>query len=615
MSCFLRALPWMLAGCLSSAIAASVFAGEAPIIVTATRVAQTADESLASVTVITRADIERSQAASIGELLQGVAGVSLVSQGGAGKLTSLYLRGTNPGHVSVLVDGIRMGSVTAGTVAWEFLPLAQVERIEIVRGPNSALYGSDAIGGVIQIFTRRGNTPLRWGATASTGRYNTRELAADFSGGRNDSWLSARIARQMTDGFDARQPTIEFGSLIDEPDKDGYTSNSGSLRLGHRFADGSEVELHGLQTAGNTEYDSTSPFANEDDYLQQTVGLSVRTTPMEPWDLTLSAGRSLDERDSFRNAAPGSAFTFNTERRVFSLQNDIALSEDDTVSIGFDYHDDRVDSTTVYNETSRATRALFVQYQGEHGRHTLLARIRPLDDEQFGNHTTGNIAWGYALGKQHRLTASYGTAFKSPTFNDLYFPAFMGIPSSNPNLEPEESETLEIGLQGRAGALEWDVRAFRTRIDNLIVFDLATFLPGNVSEAEIDGFEATLSGEVLGWTTRTAATFLDPQDRNTGAQLPRRTRRSLRVDIDRRFGKAGAGATFMAEDSRYDDSANTVRVAGYGILDLRGSWQLTDRLLLQGRVDNVFDKDYQTVDTFNTAGRSLFVTLSYESGT
>jgi vitamin B12 transporter len=606
----LRTLIGLSAITLTSMAPAQADTEQSPIVVTATRVAQTADESLSAVTVITREEIERSQARSLSELLQGTSGITTVSQGGAGKLTSLYLRGSNPGHVAVLVDGIRLGSVTAGTVAWEFLPLAQVERIEIVRGPNSALYGSEAIGGVIQIFTRKGDTDPRWSASAGAGRYNSHTLSADVSGGRDNNWISARVSREDTDGFDARQPTLEFGSLVDDPDRDGYDNRSASLRLGHRFADDSEIEFHGLHAEGSTEYDAAVPFANEDDFVQQALGVTLRTAPADNWDLTLTAGRSLDERDSFRSNTPGSGFRFDTERRTFSVQSDVALTDDDRVSVGLDYHDDRVDSTTSYDESSRDTRALFAQYQGAVGKHSLLARIRPLDDEQFGSHTTGNLAWGYQASQQTRVTLSYGTAFKSPTFNDLYFPGF-----SNPNLQPEESETLELGLQGRAGALDWVVRAFRTRIDDLIVFDISTFLPGNVNEAEIDGLEAALSGKLLGWDTSTAATLLDPQDSTTGNTLPRRAKRSLRIDMDRQFGNLGAGATLIAQGSRYDDSANTVNVAGFGIVNLRGSWQPGRNWLLQGRIDNVFDKDYQTVATYNTAARSLFLTLRYESGT
>jgi vitamin B12 transporter len=585
-----------------------------PIIVTATRVAQTADETLSSVTVITRKDIERSQAGSLSELLQGIAGVNIVNQGGNGKLTSVYMRGTNPGHVAVLIDGIRMGSVTAGTVSWEFLPLAQVDRIEVVRGPNSALYGSEAIGGVIQIFTRRGDGPARWNVTAGGGRYASREASADISGSHNNNWYSARLAHKQANGFDARQPTIEFGSPVDDPDNDGHDNTSASLRLGHRFENGTEFEFHGTHAEGNSEYDSTAPFANEDDFVQQALGISLRATPTDNWDLTVAGGRSLDERDSFRQGAPASGTTFNTERLTFSIQNDFTLASDDTLSVGADYHDDRVDSTTVYNETSRATTAGFVQYQGESGEHAWLARIRRLHDEQFGNRNTGNLAWGYHVGESIRINASYGTAYKAPTFNDLYFPNFMGFPSSNPNLRPEKSETFEIGLAGKAGKLDWDARAYRTNIKDLIVFDLATFLPGNVNDAVINGLELAATGTVSGWTTRAAVTLLDAEDDASGNDLPRRARRNLRLDMDRELGKAGLGATFIAQSSRYDDNANTIRVGGFGVFNLRGSYSLGRGLTLEGRLDNVFDKQYQTVDTYNTAGRSLFIGLRLAGG-
>jgi vitamin B12 transporter len=599
---------------LLSVVPAHAAVEQPPIIVTATRVAQTADETLASVTVITRKEIERSQAASLSELLQGIAGVNIVSQGGNGKLTSMFMRGTNPGHVAVLIDGIRMGSVTAGTVSWEFLPLAQVERIEVVRGPNSALYGSEAIGGVIQIFTRRGDGPARWSIAAGGGRYANREASADISGSHNSSWYSAGLAHKQTDGFDARQPTVEFGSLVDDPDNDGHDNTSASLRLGHRFENGTEIELHGTHAEGNTEYDSTVPFANEDEFVQQALGISLRATPADNWDVTIAGGRSLDERDSFRQGAPASSTTFNTERLTFSVQNDVTLASDDTLSLGVDYHDDRVDSTTIYNETSRATTAGFVQYQGESGKHAWLARIRRLHDEQFGNRNTGNLAWGYQSGASTRINASYGTAYKAPTFNDLYFPNFMGFPSSNPNLRPEKSKTFEIGITGEADKLDWDVRAYQTNIEDLIVFDLATFLPGNVNDAVINGLELSATGTLLGWTTRAAVTFLDTEDNATGNDLPRRARRNLRLDMDRDVGKAGLGATFITQSSRYDDNANTIRIGGFGVFNMRGSYQLERRLTLEGRLDNVFDKDYQTVDTYNTAGRSVFLGLRLASG-
>jgi vitamin B12 transporter len=604
----------LVLSCLFTGPVAGAATQQTPVIVTATRMAQTADETLASVTVISRTEIERSQAGSLTELLRGVTGIDIASQGGAGQLSSMFMRGTNPGHVSLLIDGIRMGSVTAGRVSWEFIPLHQVERIEIVRGPNSALYGSDAIGGVIQIFTRRGKGPLQWGAMAGGGRYNTREAALDVSGSAGANWYSGILSRLETDGFDARQPTVEFGTPIDEPDADGHTTTSLVLRAGHRFPGGTEFEVHGLHAQGNVEFDSSDPYPDEDDFVEQSLGASLRMPLTAFLDITATAGRSLDERESFRSGVPGSESRFDSERRSLSVQADYARSDADIISLGLDYHDDHVDSSTPYNETARYTRAVFAQYRGERGRHTLLARIRPLDDEQFGSHTTGNLAWGYQLHPTTRLVASWGTAYRAPTFNDLYFPDFMGFPTSNPDLDPEESETLEFGAEGRAGGIDWDLRIFRTQIDNLIVFDLASFLPANVNEATIEGLEATLSGELFGWTTRTSASFLNPTDDNTGNILPRRARRSLRLDIDRRFGKAGIGASFIAQSSRFDDQGNTVRLGGYGLLDLRASWQLDRDWQLQGRLDNALDRDYQTVDTYNTAGRSLFVSLRYGAG-
>ncbi len=600
-------------GCLFTGLAAGAATAQTPVIVTATRMAQTADETLASVTVITRAEIERSQAVSLSELLRSVTGIDIASQGGSGQLSSMFMRGTNPGHVSLLVDGLRMGSVTAGRVSWEFIPLQQVERIEIVRGPNSALYGSEAIGGVIQVFTRRGKGPLQWSVTAGGGRYDTREATLDVSGSAGDNWFSGQLSRLETGGFDARDPTVEFGSPIDDPDDDGHDNTALSLRAGHRFSGGSELEFHGLHAQGNVEFDSSDPFPNEDDFVEQVLGVSLRTPLTAFLDLTATAGRSLDERESFRAGVPGSTIHFDSERRSFSLQGDYAPSDADIVTLGLDYHDDRVDSSTSYKETARYTQAVFAQYRGERGGHTLLARIRPLDDEQFGSHTTGNLAWGYQLHPTTRLVASWGTAYRAPTFNDLYFPDFMGFPTSNPDLDPEESETLELGAEGRAGGIDWDLRLFRTRIDNLIVFDLASFLPANVNEATIEGLEATLSGDLYGWTTSTSASFLNPTDDNTGNTLPRRARRSLKLDIDRRFGKTGLGATFLAQSARYDDQANNMRLGGYGLVNLRASWSLDRHWKLQGRIENLFDRDYETVATYNSPGRGLYLSLRYDT--
>ncbi|MGB5606314.1 MAG: TonB-dependent receptor [Gammaproteobacteria bacterium] len=585
----------------------------APIVVTASRIAESADNTLFSVTIIKREEIERSQSASIADLLRGKAGIDVTNQGGQGQLTSLFLRGTNTSHVTVLVDGIRMGSVTAGGVSWEFIPLAQVDRIEIVRGPNSALYGSEAIGGVVQIFTKRGKGDMQWGISAGAGRYNTREAALDFSGSSNGNWFAGHLTRLDTDGFNAREPTVVFGTPLNEPDDDGFNNTSISFRAGHRFSNNTEIEFHGLHSEGSLEFDNTATSPDEEDFVEQAAGITLRISPADNLGITAAAGRSLDKRKTFRATLPGSRVFFDSERRTFSLQGDYYRTDTDVFTLGFDSHDDLVDSSTGYNETSRYTNAVFAQYRGEIGKHTFLGRIRPLDDEQFGSHTTGNIAWGYPVSNHMQLTASYGTAYRAPTFNDLYFPSFMGFPTSDPNLDPETSNTLELGLQGKTGELEWDIRAFRTDIDDLIIFDLATFLPANIGKARIDGLEVSISGTLFGWMTDTSITLLDPRDEITDKVLPRRAKRSFNLAVDRQFGTAGIGAIFRAQSSRYDDSGNTVKAGGYGILDLHATWSPVKNWGIRGHINNVLDKKYQTVDTYNSERRSLFVSVNYRS--
>ena len=344
--------------------------------------------------------------------------------------------------------------------------------------------------------------------------------------------------------------------------------------------------------------------------MQQSSGLTLRTAPTQDSDLTVTLGRSLDRRKGFGGSDPAQDYIFNSERRIFSVQDDLYLTQQDTVSLGFDFHDDSVDSTTSYSTASRYSSAIFAQYQKTVGKHNFLARIRPLHDEQFGSHTTGNIAWGYHFSNALSISASYGTAYKAPTFNDLYYPGY-----SNPNLQPETSDSSEAGLNGVLAQVDWDLRVYHTRIDNLIVYD-STFTPANLGKARINGIEAGVSGSCMGWTSRITATWLTTEDGQTGNRLIRRPDRSLRMDSDRQFGRVGMGLTLIAQSDHadVDSNGNHTSVAGYGLLNLRASWQLHRRLLLQGRIDNALDQRYQLVDTYNTAGRSLFVSLHYDSG-
>ena len=581
--------------------AASGTAAEEAVIVTATRTARTADETLASVSVITRADIERAQAKSVAELLAGEAGIDTTVSGGYGKSTNVFLRGTNSDHTLVLVDGIKIGSATLGTAAWQHLPLDQIERIEIVRGPRSSLYGSEAIGGVIQIFTRRPTEKFQSQAEAGYGTYDTRKLSAGISGTDGDTSYNLTAGHFNTEGIDAK--TASAGN---EGDRDGYRNESYSARLTHRLAGGAEIELHTLHAQGHTEFDGTTE--NQTAFLQDVVGARLNFAPMNNWNVKLQAGTSRDYSDSFKNGTFRS--TFNTLRHTTSWQNDVTLAKDQLLTLGVDYQDDRVGSTTAYARTERNNTGVFLQHQGKFDDHDVLVGLRQDDNEQFGVNNTGNLAWGYALSPRLRARLSHGTAFKAPTFNQLFFPGF-----GNPNLRPEKSKTHEAGLRGRQDWGKWNVSAFQTNVDNLI----ATVTVGgvstaqNVDKARIKGLETEASTQFAGWETRAALTFLDPRNTITDKVLTRRARRNLKLTTERTDGKWRYGANLLAQDHRYDNASNTTRVGGYGIVNFQAQYDVSKQWLVRANLDNAFDKTYETISTFKSPGRTLFVSLGYRT--
>lgn len=585
----------------------SLAASVESIIVTATRTAQTEDESLASVSVITRQDLERLQFRSLQEALRGVPGLIVSNNGGAGKSTSLFLRGTESDHVMVLLDGVKLGSATLGTTSIQDLPIAQIERIEIVRGPRSSLYGSEAIGGVIQIFTRRGGGELKRDFSLQLGSHASRSGSLGLSGGGERGWYSANLALSDTDGIDACQNRSDAGCYAIEPDADGYRNVSGSLRGGYRFDNGLEVDLHALLADGENDFDGG--FVNQSQTRQQVLGGSLRYTPLDPWLLTLTLGRSQDASDNFKDGVFRT--TFDTERDSLSLQNDIELGIDRLLTLGFDYQEECLESTTDYAVESRNNRGFFVQYQGRFSAHELQFSLRRDDPQAFGSHTTGGVAWGYPISPGLRLWASYATAFKAPSFNELYYPGF-----GNDALRPEESASLELGLAGEAGWGGWSLSGFRTRVDELIGFD-ADFVPANIERAAIGGIEAQFRAEVGVWRSSAGFALLDPRNRSGGERdgklLPRRPRQSLRIEIDREFGAYAVGMTLLAEGRRYDDLDNRREVGGFGSTDLRASYRINSAWRLQGRCENLFDSSHETAAFYNQPGRGFYLTLRYQS--
>ena len=571
-----------------------------PIIVTATRTAQTADETLASVTVITREEIERYQQYTLPELINGYAGISLAVNGGLGKDMRINIRGTEGDHVLVLIDGVKFGSATTGRAALQHIPLSQIERIEIVRGPHSSLYGSEAIGGVIQIFTRKGKQGIAVSGSIGYGTYNTEEMTVGINGGNKQITYSLNTAYLASNGFDAR--------TTKNPDNDGYRNASLSGNILLNLPQGNSVEFQYFRAEGNNEYDGFTTSATYDtDFLQETISSTLKLDLAKDWQSVIKVSQGKDKKKSYKNKVLSSVY--NTTRQQIDWQNDVQLSDSQALITGVDYVIDKISgvSTASYSENKRENTALFGQYQWFGKQNDLLASIRIDDNEAFGTHTTGNISYGYNINDDLKFITSYGTAFKAPTMNELYAPA-SGSFEGNPNLKPEKSKNLEIGLTGKLLTGNWQTRVFQTDIKNLIVYGLPN---SNIDEARIRGIEAELKQSFGHWNINTNITLIEPLNRTTDKILRRRPETATRLDINRKLAKGLLGATIINQGHRFDEDNNTTRMGGYTLVNFYSEYQIEKNMTIRAKIDNIFDKKYQTVDGYNSAERAAFISVQY----
>ena len=597
-----------------------------PVIVTATRTPITANDALSSVTVITRADIERLQPISLPDLLRGQAGITVAQSGGIGQQTSLFMRGTNSTHTLVLIDGIRIGSITAGLAAFEQIPPDQIERIEIVRGPRSSLYGADAIGGVIQIFTRHGtrNGGLAPSLSVSGGSHGFVRGEAGLSGGDQRAWYNLSLGGEYTRGINACKigaGDVSAGCFINEPDRDGYRNWNGAANAGYRWNNGTELALDWLRSKSDVEYDGSPYGGNQAVNQQKVAGARLSFSPLGIWKVTLGAGQSRDQSQTYYQGSyfgtdyyPRIATGFaNSRRNQASWQNDINVAENQLLTVGADYQQEHINSATGYLDTTRGDAGTYAQYQGTFGRNDLQLSARHDHNTQYGNHDTGAIAWGYGFGHGLRVSASYGSAFHAPTFNDLYYP----YGSGNPALKPETSHSAELGLSQRAQGWSWALNAYQTQIHQLITLD-SDFFPRNISDARIRGIEGRFGFSLFDWHVKTTLTWLQPRNDDGGPDdgnwLPRRPQQAARIDLDRRFGAFAVGASFQADGKRYDDLGNTHGLGGYSTTDLRASYAFGDAWEVQASVKNALARSYETVYYFNQPGRTWYLTLRCRPG-
>ena len=563
------------------------------VLISANRQVEARNDSSAANTVFTREDIDRLQPDSVTDLLRRVPGVQVSQTGGRGSLPGVYIRGTQSAQSLVLVDGQRIGSSTSGDSNLQHLNIEQVERVEVLRGSRSVIYGSDAIGGVVQIFTRRGGEQgLQPRLHMGVGSNQTWESSLGLSGGDEKTRFNLGASLDETAGINRTHE-----SYPSDGDHDEYRNKSLSLSLSHALSDDFEVGANVLNNSGKSEFDN--PFGRFDmttfesvqqqpynDFDVSSVSSYADARIHERWKTRVELGHS-ENREKTRDKLSDERTVFNTYRDSLNWQNDLTLTERNSLMVGGDWYEDRVNSSTAYDEDSRWNRAAFIQHRYQADRFSTELGLRHDDNQQFGSQNTWSGTFTLPLNPDNEVLLTYSEGFRAPTFNDLYYPDF-----SNPDLKPETSKSYE--LQWRSQLSEnsrLEASLYRTDLQDAIIFG-SNSRPENVASARINGFEAALKQELFGWQSNLGVAIIDPRDRDTGHTLARRARRTLSLDLDRQFDRLGLGASWQAVSSSYDDVNNQQSLAGYALLGLRSSWELNREIQLELKVDNLLDKGY-----------------------
>jgi vitamin B12 transporter len=595
---------------LYSACAAAQSSPE--VLVTATRTPQAAADILADHTLISAEEIVRSGATNIVDLLQQQRGIEVVRNGGPGTASSVLIRGADAKQSVVLVDGIRIGSSTTGTANWAALPLANIERIEIVYGPLATLYGADAIGGVVQIFTRQGGGAPRVTASVTAGSDQARNADVGVSGKSGGFSYAIAAVRDQDDGFSATKP----GSTSYNLDHDGYKRDSASARFVFDAGVDSQVGLQYLHSRLDAQYDSgPSPFDTRTSQDLDNIALFASTRFTPNWRVQGQIAQADDKSVSISSAAASGTSAIETRQTQFSVQSDLAIGPD-LLQVLLERREEEVLSgSTAALNTTRATNSIGTSYSLKRGAHLATASVRRDDSTQYGGKTTGGLGYGYRFTPGLRASVTAGTSFRAPTFNELYFPGF-GVATN----QPEHGRNVESGLYWNDSVSDASITYFHNRLTDLLVtaavcpVEAATHTFGCAYNVD----RATLSGVTIGGRTRLYAVdlrgsldFQDPRDDTTGKQLVRRARRHASFSAVYTRGALTTGAALHVSGRRYDDLANRNTLGGYALANLFAQYQVSRDWSVLARWNNVADKKYELARNYGTAGAQVFVGVRY----
>lgn len=589
------------------------------IVVTATRMPQALDKSIADTTVLNEQDIRNSGAPDVATLLRSVPGIEIAQNGGMGSTSSIFMRGTSPSQVLVLLDGVRIDSATMGTTAIEHIMLDNIERIEVVRGNVSSLYGSEAIGGVIQLFTKQGRGAPAFNASAGVGNQGTQHIAAGFSGSVNDTSFSVNAGRVKTDGLSAMNPLLLAGA---NPNKNGYDNSTLAAQIKQTLNADHALTASVFSTRGNSSYDISGLPTAINNIVENIDKLSLASDDQinDLWHSQVRLSQGTDDSQTF-GVYPG---RFQTRGNQLAWQNNFKVADNQHLSLSAENLNQAVTSNTLFSQIRRNVNSMLGGYVGEYGIQQVQLNLRQDRYSDFGAANTGLLGYGLSFADGWRATASISNAFKAPTFDDMYWPfkdyGFGYTYAGNPNLKPERSVNKEAGLHYAANGQRVDAVYFDNRIGDLIVGNgLPALTYINISQAKITGQELSYAGVFGDTHLKASATFQDPRDGMTGQVLARRAKEFGNVGVNQDFEALNLGAEVRYSGVRQDAYYNintfkntAVTLPSYQLLSLTARYQIDKSLSLSGRVGNLFNRSYSEVYGYNTPGRTVFVGLNYQ---
>jgi len=592
-------------GLATSFSAASATKDIENIVVTANRTQQDQFLALSATQIIDKEDIAAFQPLNVTDLLDKVAGISVTKNGDAGQTTSVFTRGTNNGHTLVLIDGVRISSATLGSTSFGSLSVTQIERIEVVKGPRASLWGADAVGGVIQIFTKK----LQTGdavVSAGFGSNGLKQADASVGLGNNDHSLTLSIAGQESDGFSAT-------TVTGQEDDDGYDRYSFALNGQSKVNDELSFNLASRWEKGGNEYDSTfnATAEPESEFENFHVGVNAQLNK-DALYTELSIATSGNSSDTLEKGIKSSEFT--TKRDQVSLLSSYKVAEQTSVTGGIDWYVEEVSGTTVYDVEEREVLAGFIQ-----GRHQISdvffeAALRHDDIERVGSEATYNAAVGYQFSDSLIVSLSRATGFKAPSFNDLYFPASV-FSAGNVNLLSEKSVSNELLVRKKFSHGQLEVSLYQSDINNLIVWlpdDNFFFSPINVAEAEIDGIDVSWSMETGAFSHVAALSYVDAKDASTNTELARRPELTGNYTLSYQWEELTVGGTVTYRDESKDSASATSAVLDdYWLFDLSADYDITEKLSVTGKINNVFDEKYSTVNRYVSDGTNFIINMTH----